>query len=219
MARDFDFTDWVDFARGLVGPDRRQLMEAHLASGCPSCARAARLVGELVVAAAHERDYTPPEAAVRLARAIFAERAQSPLSSLPRLIARLVGDTAAQPLPAGVRGSRETGRHALFEVGEYSVDLRIQEDEGTARMQVVGQVLDRRRLSPVALSVPVVLVRGKRVITRAPLNEFGEFRFDCAQQRGLTLQVPVDDGTRRVDVPLTALMPAVRAGSAETGDV
>jgi hypothetical protein len=206
MAHHFDATEWIDYARDVLEQTRRTAMDAHLASGCAGCQATIDWQRDVLAAAGREADYTPPESAIRLARAIFPSRAASPLVSLPRLLARLASDTARQPLAPGVRGRDRGGRHALFEAGGASVDLRLEHDAVRARVLLVGQVLDRQQGTP-RPPAQAVIVRGRRVVASAALNEFGEFRLDCPADGRLTLQVPVAGGTRRVDVPLDPLMP------------
>ena len=140
MSQHIDPADAVDYARGVLPGDRRNAVDSHLAT-CPDCAA--------LVAGRRNRRHGnaggrlhPPASAVRLARAVFPpRRTESPLAALPRLVARLLGDTATQPLPVGVRGARSVARHALFEAGGYNLDLRLEEDDAAARLVVVGQVL------------------------------------------------------------------------------
>lgn len=210
MPKHLQLADAADYARGLVEGDRKAAMETHLV-GCRACTALVGWQAEVASLARREADYTPPADVVRLARAIFPPRSiESPWAALPRLLARLVADTASQPLPVGVRGSRTVARHALFEAGGYSVDLRLEEDEATSRVVLVGQVLAPAGSRPAIPRPEAVIVQRKRVVAQAPVNEFGEFRLDCVPARGLTLQVPVDGGERRMDVPLGNLMPVRR---------
>ena len=214
MPQHIDFADAADLARGVLAPERKAVLDAH-ASACERCAALLRWCTEVYAAAGREADYAPPASAVRLARALFDRRAESPLAAVPTLVARLLGDTALVPVPAGVRSGRSIARHALFEAGGYSVDLRLEEDDARPQFVVVGQVLDPGGAAAPGEGAEAVLVRAGRVVATGAVNEFGEFRLDCAPARGLTLQVPIDGGARRIDVPVSPLVPVRRV---ERGD-
>lgn len=209
MPQHIDFADAADLARGVLDPDRKVAIDAHVAA-CNQCAALVRWCAELSSVATRETDYAPPPSAVRLARALYDRRPESPLARVPRLIARLLGDTALDPVPVGVRSVRSVARHALFEAGGFSVDLRLEEDDATQQLVMVGQVLDPGGSAAPGQGAQAILVRASRVVASAAVNEFGEFRLDCTPARGLTLQVPIEGGARRIDVPVSPLVPARR---------
>ncbi|MGE3841523.1 MAG: hypothetical protein AB7I50_08035 [Vicinamibacterales bacterium] len=205
MSRHFDLTDWNDFARDVASQDRRGAMEAHLGAGCDRCREVLRVQRAIVDAAAREVGYEPPEALVRMVKAIFPVRAANPLASLPATLATFLREVGQQPVPLGVRGTKGGSRHALYETDGASVDLRLEQHAATQRLLLVGQVLEHGE-SGVAGTMPAVLVQGDRVVGQSSINEFGEFRLECPAGSGLTLQVPVENGTRRLDVPLAPLV-------------
>jgi hypothetical protein len=123
---------------------------------------------------------------------------------LPPLVAKLVYDTAHQPLPAGMRAERAVGRQALYCAGPYSVDLRVEHERGSGRVCLVGQIADRRQPQRSIGDVPVLLMSGKAVVERAFSNMFGEFQMECAPSRHLRLCFPVE---QRVDLRLSDLIP------------
>lgn len=205
MSSHFDLTDWSDFARGVATPDRRDAMQAHLGSGCDRCREVLRVQRAVVEAAAREATYEPPAALVRIVTALFPVSAPNPLASLPAMLASFLRDVGQQPVPVGVRGATAAGRHALYEAEGVSVDLRLEQDAVQQRAILVGQVLEH--VEPVgAPAMPAVLVSGSRVVGQTAINEFGEFRLECPTGSGLVLQLPVANGTRRLDVSLAPLV-------------
>src|SRR5262245_25343926 len=100
-------------------------MASHLSSRCAGCQQIVKGLRGVALTARGELAYEAPESAVRLAQAIYSlQRPDS--ASLPRLIARLVHDSARAPLPAGIRAQNSLSRHALFEAGSYYLDLQLE---------------------------------------------------------------------------------------------
>ena len=90
--------------------------------------------------------HEPPEHVLRRAVALAARLPEPGPSSVGRLVA-LLFDSAAEPLPAGVRGGGLVERRVLFEIRPYEkgritnqLDVRLRREEGGA-VQVTGQLL------------------------------------------------------------------------------
>src|SRR5204863_8914803 len=117
---------WTDLARGLVDArPARSAMEAHL-PGCPRCERVVSMLRGVRTTARAEAGYEPPERAIRYARAIYSLYGPEKIS-FPRLIARLVYDSGRAPLPAGMRSQNRLSRHALYEAGNYCLDVQVEQ--------------------------------------------------------------------------------------------
>ncbi len=85
---------------------------------------------------------TPPEEAVARARRISRQRRPpGPESPLRRLVARLIFDTRAQPLPAGVRTSAPRARRMLFTTDGYDVVVQIVPEKSPTHVKIFGQIL------------------------------------------------------------------------------
>src|SRR3989442_1049638 len=123
----FDISEWTDFVRGVTSD--RSPMEAH-ASRCVRCRATLSLVTRIVQSARTEGQYEPPDRLVRWAKAISALQ-RPERSSVLRLVARLVYDSFREPLPAGLRAADRVSRHALYEAGNFSVDLRLEQEKGS----------------------------------------------------------------------------------------
>lgn len=98
----------------------------------------------------------------------------SPAPSLGEWLVRLVFDSGAQPVPAGLRSGGSAERRLLFEAtsaGEpgavRQVDLRLRRESG-GDVEVIGQCLP-------PLPGTTVEVRSGRSTRRATLDESGEF--------------------------------------------
>jgi len=202
--RHFTAGRWADFLRGLGGASERAAMEAHLASGCRACGRMITLLDRFARIARAEQDREPPEQVLRRAQALCPTPASRPQPSWVEALARLVYDSARDPLPAGVRASQRPGL-ALYEGSDWAVDLQVIRERGGrgARpwLAVIGQVVDRRPGWRAAPELPVVLLTGGEVVARTVTNTRGEFHLDCEPRQGLRLQVCLE-GERRIEVPV-----------------
>lgn len=142
----------------------------------------------------------PPASTVRRA---FALSALLPAAS-PGFVSRVVAllfDSAAAPLPAGVRSGAAGERRRLYRLGEGEarLDVRVRREPGGA-LEVAGQVL------PPEAAASAVVVAG-RTRHREALGPAGDFlvRGLPARPKSLTLEIvpaaagqPAGDGR---DVP------------------
>ena len=168
----FDSWHWADFIRGLSDEPKTSVMQAHLSSGCPSCQRTVDTLRAIAVAARAELAVTPPEYAVRYAQAAYSH--SRPESKLKRLVARLVYDSAREPLAAGLRGGAGVSRRAMFAAGDHQVDLQLDRQPTSDIVTLVGQVVGRQQGSSLA-DVPVWLMERESLVQRTTCNMFGEF--------------------------------------------
>lgn len=199
----FDASQWADLVRGLVDEKQRSAMEAHISAGCAKCRRTMEFMTQLAAVAVGEAAYQPPEYAVHNARAIYALQEPEKVCILPRIIGRLVYDSFREPLPAGLRARHGLARHALYEAGDYSVDLRLEYERGTSKVTLVGQIADRENPGNPMADLPVFLVSGKKIVARAYSNEFGEFQAQYEPRRRLRLYVHSSrESGKRIDVAL-----------------
>ena len=187
----FGIDKWTDFVRGLVEGSARVAMERHLASGCRKCRHTADLLHKAAVAAHRDSKVQVLEYAVRSARAIFILQLPEKVRLLCRAPARFLYDSFREPLPAGVRTQQRLSRQALYQAGDYSLNLRLENESGTSRVTLVGQIQNRKRPSKWLGGVPILLVSGKQVLAQAASNSLGEFQMEYEPSKHLRLYVPV----------------------------
>ncbi len=204
--RHLDIGHWVDLVRGLAGRRERALMKAHLASGCTKCRRTVEMLRAVAALAAVEGKYEVPAHAVQGAKAIYALNRPEKVYVPRRSLARLVYDSFKEPLPAGVRARHRLTRRALYEAGEYSLDLRLEHQIGTPAVNLVGQIASQENPEKPLADLPVFLVSGKEIIAHTLSNAFGEFQIEYEPRRRLRLYLEACQfGRRGIDVPLNAL--------------
>ena len=198
----FDIAKWTEFVRDSVGEAERAAMQAHLASGCRKCRQTAELLRKVAAAARRHSQVQVPDYALRCARAIFLLQQPEKVQILPRIPARLLYDSFREPLPAGVRTQQRLSRQALYQAGDYSLDLRLENESGTSRVTLVGQIQNRKQPGKRLGGVPVLLFSGKQVLGQAVSNSLGEFQMEYAPTKRLRLYVPVRQAGKRIELPL-----------------
>ncbi len=171
---------WADFARGAGEPHERERLQSHLDGGCSPCSTQQRLWDSVNRLAGREAGYRPPDAAIRRAKALFAQR--RPPSFLGRLskAVSLLFDSMSAPLPVGVRASAQSSRQLLYSDGSRVLRLRIERQDDAERLSVVGQVLDERDPGRELGVLPVLVQSGRRTTARTLTNRFGEFELELA---------------------------------------
>src|SRR6266852_279086 len=207
----FDISELTDFVRGLSEKLAEVAIGHHLASGCRKCRHTAGLLRKLAAVVRSDLQVQVPEHALRCARAIFILQQPEEVQILPRIPARLLYDSFREPLPAGVRTQQRLSRQALYEAGDYSLDLRLENESGTSRVTLVGQIQNRKQPGKRLGGVPVLLFSGKQVLGQALSNSLGEFQMEYAPTQHVRLYLPVRQAGKRIKVLLNEDNPEKKA--------
>lgn len=194
--------DWADFARGLVSGERESAMKKHL-EGCTRCEEAVAIWRSVAEAAGREASYHPPESAVRIAKGYSVPGAsEESRPSLATLVAELVSDTSREPALAGVRGVTAAPRQLLYHCDQYSIDLRIEREVGSALLTLTGQILSAT--GNLARFVPVTVISAMNPLASGRTNDFGEFRMEFEAATQMVLSVWLH--STRILIPLDAVI-------------
>lgn len=197
--RHFTAVELADYARKVAPKDQQESMKQHL-ENCGKCAKTADTWRHLVETAHRPPTPEPPQAAVRVVKALYSVHGPKRAATLKSLAADLLFDSSLAPLQAGVRSTATTARQLLFGSGDYRVDLRIEPQDDTDQVSLLGQILHatdgERNLS----AVPVALVEGRRLLAQALTNEHGEFHLECDLTPRLELRLMLPDF--KVAIPL-----------------
>jgi hypothetical protein len=199
--RHFSQEEWADFARNVIGKDEKRTMQSHLESGCGKCSRALALWQRVSTAARREQAFQPPETAIRTVKGMYAIHRPRLAPEGKRSVVQLLFDSWRSPLPAGVRSVATATRQLLYGVGDYRVDVRIEPQLDSEKVSIVGQVLNSTDPGKALEAIPVVLLKGRKVIAGSMTNRFGEFHFDCDLVGGFRLRVELS-GDAGLSVPL-----------------
>jgi hypothetical protein len=210
----FDNWHWADFVRGLCDAPTQSVMQAHLSSGCPRCQRTADTLRAIVVAAKGEVAVTPPDYAVRYAQAVYSHARLE--TKLERLVARLVYDSAREPLPAGIRAGDRLSRRAMFAAGDHQVDLQLDREPTSDMVTLVGQVVGRIQTSNLA-DVPVWLMQRDSIVKSTTCNTFGEFHLEYEPRRNLRLLFSLEEAGKRLEIALDHLSRGSKPSPARSG--
>lgn len=201
----YDIIQWVDFARDAISPVARAAMRDHLLTGCRDCQLTLSLLEKAVAAAREDAQFEVIPEMAKAAKAIFAIEAPKREPVLQRVFGRLRFDSFAQTMPEGARAGASAGRHVMFHAGDYYVDLRLERETDSAAGTLVGQIFGRTEAKQPVSAVPVLLMAGKKIVTRTTSNEFGEFILDYMPAKNLRLCVPIRPAGRQLEMSLSRL--------------
>ena len=197
---------WADLARGLVSEDEVRIMEAHLDSGCADCKNIARFLTKMATFSGRMAGGSAPDAAVRLAKAIFPGRPGEP-NRIRRIAAELIFDSRSAVAVAGMRSIRHVGWQRVYRAGDCILDVRIEPESHTSRAAVIGQISSQNAPTGRLSALIVRLQVGRSVVAETLSNQFGEFQFEYEQQSRLQLCVFLEGGSRCIQVPLRKIAP------------
>lgn len=197
----FTTEEWADFARNVVGTDKRELMQDHLETGCKQCAGAASIWKRVHEAAQREASYEPPAGALRTVKAMYGVHRRPEISGASTSLGELLFDSMKAPMFAGVRSTAVDVRQLLYGQGDYRLDLRLEPRVDSDGISIVGQLLNSIDPKAALDAVPVALLRGSKVVAETTTNRFGEFDFDTTLEKNLQLRVSIPQGPE-FSVPL-----------------
>jgi hypothetical protein len=172
-------------------------MDRHLRAGCNECVAAFDAWQGLAVFAREEREITPPENVVRVAKSYLAQRmfadpvpgARPIVAWASATIGTLVFDSKLAA-PAGVRASATAfSRHLVFDARSLVVDLHVDMASRSGWFLLAGQIADRNSPERPLENVWLSLVDDRQEITTFRTNELGEFRCTFDLRRALKLMV------------------------------
>jgi len=197
----FGLEEWVDFSRDVIPEKRKKAMQHHLETGCADCGNVAQTWKRVYQMGRVDSSYEPPESILRAVKGNFAIHGPQPQSSMP-IVARLLFDSFANALPAGIRSGEGAARQLLYTTGTHEVDLRIEPQYDSARVLFVGQLLNSADVNQPVDKAIVALVAGKNTLAESVTNHLGEFSLDCKVEGSFQLQFD-----RREEPPFTFQLP------------
>jgi hypothetical protein len=189
---------WIDFVRevspsnGKSGQVResgsRAELESHLLAGCSDCKATFKIWKQVYGIASHEREYCPPEPAIRMAKAAFAMTRRE--NAAESLVASLVFDSFSRPILAGVRSTTAAARQLVYDAAGLTIDMRFDRAPKSSKVQLIGQILDAERRQTVLANLPVVLSTGQGVLVAdGQTSQSGEFHLEFEEQDELKLAI------------------------------
>lgn len=188
-------------------------MRQHLAKGCRKCQKINELWRGVAKSAAQEHLYVPPDYALRSVRGQFGLSRALPWCAGLIETARVVFDSFKRPIPAGVRSAGSAPRQLIYQVGEYFLDVKMERDPGSKKLNLIGQIRDSQDPAKKMADSPVILLRGQDRLGQTTTNDFGEFRLEFDRRDNLWLAIGIH-GEAGIVVPLERVVRTDSAGSA-----
>lgn len=170
----FKDEDWIDFVNQTLSDGKNAEMQRHLDEGCERCGPAAAVWQRVRKAGAAERNYQPPDGAVRAIKTAFEASGRSRKKKAASVIETLF-DSFLEPAMSGARSSGGRTRQVLYRAEPYQIDVQIEATPSGKRLIVTGQVLSMSHAGPVGREIPVVLSNRRGSVVRTVTNEHGEF--------------------------------------------
>src|ERR1700733_1116540 len=197
----FSIDDWIDFVRNVQGADQKLKMQQHLDTGCAKCSETTEIWRGVVDLASRENTYEPPAWAVQAVNAGFAVSRAVPHQPGMLELARLLFDSALQPIAQGVRGTPSVVRQLLYRSGSVCIDMRMQPKPGSDSMVLIGQLLDSAKPDHGISGIPVSLLCKGDTVSLVKTNDVGEFDFGIAAFNNLQIAFAIGD-SRTIVVPV-----------------
>jgi len=181
----FLLEDWADFVRAVADPLRQTAMQRHLENGCLVCTELHDSLRAVDAVARADAQYEPPASTMRLARALYSQRRPAGLLVRALETVKLLFDSHASPLPAGVRGGPARPRTLLFATEDHVIDLQVMPSHEPNHTVLIGQITSPSDVDRHVDGMPVLLQRGASHLARAATSQHGEFQME--------FDGPVDD--------------------------
>jgi hypothetical protein len=211
--RHYSLEKWVDFARNVIGEGQKQEMQSHLQTGCTTCSQELSMWQRLQQLARREADYMPSAGAVRTVNATFANRSAGQLRHAKPEVASLLFDSFRGPLLAGVRSAGSASQQLLYGAGDYRIDVRIEPQIDSEKVVLIGQVLNSADPDERLAAVPVILLKGRKILAKSITSEFGEFQIECELEESFRLVVWLPAGR---EVSLQLVEPVINPAELST---
>lgn len=200
----FSEQDWVDFLHQLTKSERTQEIHAHLQAGCPECKASFHVWEQMTSFAAKEQTYVPPENLVRRVKLEFAAAKQAAQAE-DFSLADLVFNSAAQPLPAGIRSGVAGMQQFVYEKEGLNVHLSFARRQNSSMVFATGQVLDKQAPLDWLSNATVVLWSSQgKVLNIVEANGYGEFQLEFEPQDQMRISIAAE-GRKTLRIPLVNL--------------
>ena len=106
----------------------------------------------------------------------------------------------------GMRSDGFQNHHLLYEAREFYLDLHAEVVGDSSTGILLGQLANWRDPAQETSDVPVLLLKGSRVLARAVTNSFGEFEVEYTPSAELRLNLLLDHRGTCIDLSLSRLL-------------
>src|SRR5437016_9547328 len=183
----FTTENWIDFVNQAVDASKKSLMEQHLKQGCKRCTETVSLWQRVRQSAASEASYQPPEDAVRVAKATFADAGLMGQRKGAGSRIKVLFDSFLQPVFEGARSAGAVTRQMLYRADPFQIDVQLEVKPGGNRIVVTGQLLDVSNPGIIAPDTRILFSNMRGHVVHAAVNQFGEFSGEIENSGDLQL--------------------------------
>jgi hypothetical protein len=133
--------DMLALIRGTMDGAAKAGIQAHMSSGCETCAENHRWLKEMLAVMEKDDSFDFSEETVAWSVAQF-KAASATAPSRMQILATLIFDNIVPPRPVDVRSmaAPAVSRQMLYQAGGYDIDLRMEELEGAGVILILGQI-------------------------------------------------------------------------------
>lgn len=140
LDRHLNARDALDYLEHLLSPDRAAAVEIHLATPCGACRERLRRLALLLGRMQADRpEPVPTEVRLRAVQLFEPRREPAPAGPLRTVLAKLLFDSWAAPLPLAVRRAVGEARRLRWELAEGALEIEI-ESEADGAVTVRGRL-------------------------------------------------------------------------------
>jgi hypothetical protein len=192
---------WVDFARHAIEGSVKELMQAHLDTGCVKCSQELAIWQHFHQVAQRTSREQASEGSLRIVKSAFASQWPAKRPAPQAAIVELLFDSFRTPALAGVRSSAGRSRQLLYGTTTYRIDVRIEPQIDSDKVVLIGQILNSAEPKDRLADVPVSLWKGRKMLAVSTTNHQGEFQIECEMDSSFRLMITLP-GQREVSLPL-----------------
>ncbi len=205
---DLDIIQWCDFVRGVLDPETDARMREQLNAGTAKIRKMVLLLNRVAAVGQSDAAMAIPEYALRSVKAMGSLQrpraaAASEKSLLRFLPFEIIFDSLGLPAPAGARFVQASHRQLTFKAEDFTVDVRLEHENGPNGTVIVGQLLLQADEAEPVSGIPVLVVSNDQIVGRSVTSRFGEFQAEGLPREPLSLSLLVSD-EECIDVPLGA---------------
>jgi hypothetical protein len=152
--------DMFALTRGTMDAASKAGIQAHMSSGCKTCAENYRWLTELLAAAAEDDSFDFSEETIAWSVAQF-RAASATAPSKIQILARLVFDNLLPDRTIEVRSmaAPAVSRQMLYQAGDYDVDVRLEQFEAALSILILGQIVNKAKKAGELAGLSVEMTR------------------------------------------------------------
>ena len=197
--------DLLALIRGTMDAGPKSAVQAHMSSGCRTCAENHRWLTETLAATAEDDSFDFSVETIAWSVAQFKAASASAPTKM-QILARLVFDNLLPSRPIEVRSmaAPAVSRQMLYQAAGYEVDLRVEQFESSNAILVLGQIVSTAKKPNELAGLSVEMTRsgsGQQDKKRTETDARGMFRLRDVTPGEYDIVIHVPEG----DISINAI--------------